>query len=331
VTSPARVSTDTVLVGIDVGATKILVLVTDPSYNELGRARGPTPTTGGPPVVVQAMDDLIKDALAAAGCSRATAIGVGTPGSVERSTGVVARSPNIAGWMDPYPLGPELAKRTGAKVVIDNDVRAGMLGEYRLGAGRAFADLLGVWFGTGVGGAVILGGQLRNGVHGAGGEIGHVVVVPHGRRCGCGRLGCLEAYAGRASMERRARSLVKKGRKTELFTIMEKSGRDRVTSGVMARALEHGDVLTRRLLEEAITAAGIGIASVCNVLDLEAVVIGGGLGTRLGEPFVSAVAESMLPHLLVDGDDRVEVLPAALADDSGALGAATEAEALLAG
>ena len=130
-------------------------------------------------------------------------------------------------------------------------------------------------------------------------------------------------------MERRARALVKKGRKTELFTIMERSGRDRVTSGVMARALEHGDTLTRRLLEEAITAAGIAIASVCNVLDVEAVVIGGGLGTRLGEPFVRAVAESMLPHLLVDGDDRVKVLPAALADDSGALGASTEAAALL--
>lgn len=130
-------------------------------------------------------------------------------------------------------------------------------------------------------------------------------------------------------MERRARSLVKKGRKTELFTIMEKSGRARVTSGVVARALEHGDALTHRLLEEAITAAGIGIASACNVLDVEAVVIGGGLGTRLGAPFVRAVDASMHPHLLVDGEDAVKVVPAGLSDDSGALGAATEAAGLV--
>jgi glucokinase len=329
-TASRQPTTVPVLAGVDVGGTKIQVLVTDAGFSVLGRSRGATPTAGGPAAVVQAIDDLIVDALKAAGSPRAAAVGVGAPGSVDHGTGVVQRSPNLAGWMDPYPLGAELAKRTGAKVVVDNDVRAGMLGEHRLGAGRGHADALGVWFGTGVGGAVVLDGRLRDGHHGAAGEIGHAVVVPGGRRCGCGRRGCLEAYAGRASLERRARALVKKGRRTDVFTLMEAAGRDRVTSGVVARALEHGDELMHELIEEAISAAGFGIASACNVLDVEVVIIGGGLGTRLGAPFVRAVSAAMQPHLLVDGAEAVKVLAAGLGDDSGALGAATEAAELLA-
>jgi glucokinase len=329
-TTTARRSRTTALVGVDVGGTKIQVLVTDPGFKVLGRSRGATPASGGPPAVVQAIHDLIKSALAEAGSPAPSAVGVGAPGTIDRATGMVSRSPNVAGWMDPYPLGEELARRTDARVVVDNDVRAGMLGEHRLGAGMGLADVLGVWFGTGVGGAVILGGRLRDGHHGAGGEIGHVVVVPGGRRCGCGRLGCLEAYAGRASIERQARKLERKGRHTQLFTIMQKQGRDQVTSGVIARALEQGDALTCKLIDAAVAAAGAGIASVCNALDVEAVVIGGGLGTRLGAPFVRSVAAAMQPHLLVDGDQAVRVLPAGLGDDAGALGAATEAAGLLA-
>lgn len=316
------------LVGVDVGGTKIQVLVTDGDFAVLGRSRAVTPATGGPPAVVQAIHDLIREALHGAGDPAPAAVGIGAPGTIDRASGVVARSPNLAGWMDPYPLGPEIARRVGAPTVVDNDVRAGMLGEHRLGAGKGYSDVLGVWFGTGVGGALILGGELRRGRSGASGEIGHVVVVPGGRRCGCGRRGCLEAYAGRASMERRARMLHRRGRKTDLFTLMEKAGRDHVTSGVIARALEQGDDLAHELLEEAVAAGGAGIASVVNVLDVEAVVVGGGLGTRLGAPFVRAVDAAMQPHLFVNGKDSALVLPAGLGDDSGALGAATEAAEL---
>jgi len=206
-----------------------------------------------------------------------------------------------------------------------------VLGEPRLGAGKPFGDVLGAWFGTGVGGAVILGGVLRNGRSGASGEIGHVCVVDGGRRCGCGRRGCLEAYAGRASMERRARKLVAEGTQTELFRIMEKQGRDHITSGVIARALELGDALTHAMIDEAVAAAGQALASVVNVLDVEALIIGGGLGSRLGAPFARRIAAAMQPHLFVDGDQSVQVLPAALGDYAGALGAATAAAEVVAG
>ncbi|TMD93091.1 MAG: ROK family protein [Chloroflexi bacterium] len=315
------------LAGVDVGGTKIQVVVTSPDLEVIGQSRGPTPAAGGPPAVVDALCALLDEARRQAGADGLAAIGVGAPGTIEKATGVVARSPNLAGWMDPFPLGPELERRTGARVGVDNDVHAGMLGELRLGAARGLRDVLGVWFGTGVGGAVVLDGALRSGPHGASGEIGHVCVRVGGRRCGCGRRGCLEAYAGRASMERRARRLMAEGRRTDLFRIMEHRGLDHLTSGVFARALAAGDDLAQDLIDEAVAAAGSGIASVVNVLDVEAVVIGGGLGTRLGEPFVARVAAAMQPHLFVTGAARV--VPAALGDLAGALGGAAAAADLV--
>ncbi len=315
------------LAGVDVGGTKIQVVVTTADLEVMGQSRGPTPSTGGPPAVVDALCALLDQARAEAGVDSIAALGVGAPGTIDKATGVVARSPNLAGWIDPYPLAAELERRTGARISVDNDVHAGMLGELRLGTARGLGEVLGVWFGTGVGGALVLGGELRGGPHGASGEIGHVCVRIGGRRCGCGRRGCLEAYAGRASMERYARKLVAQGRRTDLFRIMEKRGLEHLTSGVFARALEAGDDLAQDLIDDAIAAAGSGIASVVNVLDVEAVVIGGGLGTRLGEPFVERIAAAMQPHLFVTGGASVR--PAALGDLGGALGAAAAASDLL--
>jgi glucokinase len=170
-----------------------------------------------------------------------------------------------------------------------------------------------------VGGGLVLGGKLRRG-RGAAGEIGHSVVKDGGRRCSCGRRGCLEAYAGRASIEGKARRLQDSGEKTALFEIMERQGRDRVTSGVIAKALEEHDELTERLMARAVWALGIGLASAQNVLDVQAIVIGGGLADKLGPPFVSDVREAMEPHLFAD--HRPDVLPTKLGDLSGAVGAA---------
>jgi glucokinase len=189
-----------------------------------------------------------------------------------------------------------------------------------LGAGRRSKSLLGVWWGTGVGGGLILNGKPWEG-RGAGGELGHIVVKIDGAECTCGRRGCLEAYAGRGAMEIRARRLHKRGRKTDLFKIMEKRGRPRLSSGVWARALEAGDDLAEELVERALVALGAGIGSAVNLLDVETVVIGGGLGTRLGEPYVERIREQMQPHLFAD-DRPPRVTLAELGDLGGAIGAA---------
>jgi glucokinase len=146
-----------------------------------------------------------------------------------------------------------------------------------------------------------------------------VVELDGARRCS-GRKGCVEAYAGRAAMERHAQKLAEKGHKTKLFDIMQEHGRTRLTSGVWARALEHGDELAMQILDRAVAALGAGIASAQNLLDVEAVIIGGGLGVRLGDPFVKRIAEAMQPHLFADSNPP-HVHVAALGDLGGAIGA----------
>jgi glucokinase len=177
-----------------------------------------------------------------------------------------------------------------------------------------------VFWGTGVGGGIVLDGKPWVG-RGAAGEIGHVVVKRNGARCTCGRKGCMEAYAGRGAMELRARAKHKRGTKTDLFHIMRDRGRERLTSGVWARALDRGDPLATELMDDAVAALGAGVASVQNVLDVEAIVIGGGLGIRLGEPYAERIRDAMMPHLFVDTDPPV-VSVAALGDLGGAIGAA---------
>jgi glucokinase len=306
--------------GIDVGATKIEVVVTGAEYTPLGQARIATPLRGGPAAVVTAIKTAVEEAIASSPAKHLTAVGIGVPGQVDAATGDVAHSPNIRGWSASYPLRSELEERLGAPVVVENDVRTALLGEHRIGAAAPYRDVLAVWFGTGVGGALLLDGVVRHGRLGACGEIGHACAWPGGRRCTCGRRGCLEAYAGRASMERRAKERVDKGDKSSLFTLMKKAGRTRLTSGVIARALDQGDRLANELINDAVRAAGPVIASAVNVLDVDAVIIGGGLGTRLGQPFARRIHRAMQPHLLNDGRNSVPVIAAGLGDLSGALG-----------
>ena len=154
----------------------------------------------------------------------------------------------------------------------------------------------------------------------AAGEIGHMVVKVGGAKCPCGRHGCMEAYAGRGAMEARAREEHEDGKKTVLFEIMEEKGKPRLSSGVWAKALERDDKLAHRLIDHAVEALGVGVASALNLLDVEAVIIGGGLGLRLGDPYVERIREAMMPHLFADHRPP-EVLLASLGDLGGAIGA----------
>jgi glucokinase len=288
----------------------------------LGKSRRETPRKGGPPDVVDELAAALREAAAEAGVEpgQLAGVGVGSPGEVDQAAGTVARASNLPGWADAFPLAATLGGELGVRVAVGNDVRVAVEAERVLGAGRTYRSFLGVWWGTGVGGACVLDGRLWLG-RGSAGELGHVVVRRGGARCPCGRRGCLEAYAGRAAMEQRARRAFAKGEKTCLFELMRKHGRDRLTSGVWAAALVRGDALAVRLLDRAYEALAAGVASAINLLDLEAVVLGGGLGTRLGEPAAARIAAEMQPHLFVS-DRPPAVVPTELGDTGGALGAA---------
>ena len=310
-----------VVAGVDLGGTKIQTVVVQ-NEEVVGSARVLTPQTGDPGDVVDAIVETVRTSLAAADRVEPDlrAIGIGTPGEVDSEAGAVLLAANVPGFSERVELGALVSTRLEkAKVTVDNDVNVGVLGEWKRGAGRPFENLLGVWVGTGVGGGLIFAGELYDG-RGAGAEFGHMIVKPGGLRCSCGRRGCVEAYAGRVSMERRARHLVRRGHKTDLFRIMEKHERTRLSSGVYARALEHGDKLATKLIDDAAWALGLGMASAQNLLDLEAIIVGGGLGDRLGQPFVDQIVEQMTPHLLAE--EPPVVLGTELGDLSGAVGAA---------
>ena len=310
--------------GIDLGGTKIQAIIVDDDDQVLGQARHPTPKDNGPQGVADGIVAAIAEAAADAGVepSSLAGVGIGSPGAVDEQRGTVTQARNVTpDWTGEFALGPAVASASGAtRVKVGHDVTVGTQAEYLLGAARGFDDVLGVFWGTGVGAGLILGGKIWVG-RGAAGEIGHMVIQRDGAQCTCGRIGCMEAYSGRKAMELEARHRVEKGEHTKLFKIMEERGRHQLSSGVWARAMEHDDHMANHLIERAVKALGAGIASAVNLLDVQAVVIGGGLGTRLGEPYVEKIREAMQPHLFVD-QNPPEVRLSALGDLGGALGAA---------
>ncbi len=174
-----------------------------------------------------------------------------------------------------------------------------------------------MFWGTGVGGGIVMDGRRLVG-RGSAGEIGHVCSKPGGRRCNCGLEGCVEAYAGRGALEDRAREVAKE-RRTVLFELMEKRGRDRLTSGVWVRALQAGDKVAEELIERAVQALGVGIGSAVTLLDVEAVVIGGGLGERLGPDWLTRIEAAANEHTFFKDPPTYRL--AELGDLGGAIGA----------
>lgn len=307
-------------VGVDVGGTNIVVLALD-GDTVVGSAKRKTPTGGDHLGVVDVIVAGIRDALDDAGLTpeQLDTVGVGTPGVVIDNT--VGDAANVPGFQARFALGEMVSDHLGTPVRVVNDVTAAAVGEHRKGAGVGYQHLLCVFAGTGVGGGLILDGRIYEGAHGGAGEFGHQVIRQGGAVCPCGRRGCVEAYAGRLAMTLAAERAVAAGRETVLFDVMARKGKSRATSGVFRDALELGDRFVADLVDDAVHALAAGIASAVNLLDLEAVVLGGGLGDKLGEPFRARVEAAMQPHLFAT-PPRVRLVAATLGDDSGAIGAA---------
>lgn len=299
--------------GIDVGGTNIEVALVDDDHSVVDRAKHTTPTDG-PDAVAARIAELITEL-----GERPSSAGVGIPGPV--NDGVVSRPPNLRNWPDEVAFGTLLRDTLDMPVEVGNDANVGALGEWVAGAGRGSRFMLGVWMGTGVGGGLVLDGRPYTGAFGGAGEFGHMVIHQGGAQCGCGRRGCIEAYAGRASMERFVATAIAGGRASQLYEIRDDKGKDRLTSAVWAKALDEGDDLATELVREAVDAVAVGVGSVINLLDLDRVVIGGGLAEKLGQDLADDIAEATAPWTLVPNDERTFVV-AELGDDPGVIGAA---------
>jgi glucokinase len=308
------------VVGVDLGGTKILVGVVGADHAILGRSKRPTPAEEGGPAILAAIVSGIDQALAEARLARGdiAGIGVGSPGPLDPETGVILFSSNLN--VQDWPLGPGLAEEIGRPALVQNDVRVGGYGEFRLGAGRGHRNLLAAFVGTGIGGCVIVDGKIVDGATGNAGEVGHVVVKANGPMCGCGRRGCLEALSSRSAIARRVNKAAKRGEESVLaHKVDKKSGK--LKSGDIAAAVAADDPVALREVQRAAHYLGLGLGGLVNLLGPEIVVVGGGVAAALGPMFIDLVRDSARAQILVDPEEKIKIEPAALGDDAGILGA----------
>ena len=312
--------TDLLVAGVDVGGTNVEVGLVDEQHQVHERAKKPTPT-GGPDDVLDAIAELISSLDA-----DPIAVGVGIPGVVHE--GAVLTVPNLANWHERFDLVEALRTRIDVPIALGNDANVGLLGEWLNGAAKGVRNVLGLWMGTGIGGGLILDGRPYNGTRGAAGEIGHVVVQEGGALCTCGRRGCAEAYAGRRTMRGVASAMADAGWTTSLFEIRDEEDKSTLTSKVWAKALDDGDELATKLFDTAIEMLGVAVGSAVNLLDLDVVVVGGGLAEKLGQDLADRIGEAAKPWMLRPSPD-LRFVVSELEDDAGVVGAASLARAQL--
>ena len=287
--SPARAA-GPLRVGVDIGGSKVAVLVVAADGAVLARRSVPAASSEPDEAIVQ-ITGVIRDAVAEAGATMADveAVGLGVPGRVDTASGDVTFAVNL-GWQH-LPLGRRLATSLGVPCVVENDVRAAAVGLHRDVRFRGPDDLVYLGIGTGISAGVVLDGRLHRGVRGLAGEIGHVVLDPDGSACACGLRGCFETIAGGAGIARAARSAIDAGEATSLVG-GDGSGADRAPDGPSAAdvfaAAETGDPLARRLVDTAAAAIARMVHELVLAYDVELVVIGGGI-SRAGAPLLDRI------------------------------------------
>ena len=300
------------VVGVDVGATKLAAGVVSPEGEILNRVRLPTGKT--PEGLLDTFDRAISEV------SEGYEVGVvclTVPGNVLSAKNMVLFSPNLHA-IEGIPLKDELEPRIGLPLTVENDNNAAAWGEFRYGAGSGAEHFVYVGLGTGIGGGVVIHGELLRGAQGSAGELGHVTINPTGPRCACGNRGCFEAYSSGSAIERRAREVAAEQPHSALGRLATER---RVLGEDVGRLAREGDEASLSVLEEAGRWLGIGLASFVNIFNPEVVAVGGGV-MESGDLILKPAREEVHLRARSPGRDLVEVRQATRGADSGVLGAA---------
>lgn len=307
------------VVGLDLGATKMLGVLMDERATVWRRVRKPTPL-GGNAAVRDGVLDIIAELVLAGRDSGSAPVGIsiGAPGFIHPENGAILDASNL-GVRD-LPLREIVAQTFGLPTLVLHDVEAAALGEARFGAGVGSRYLAFLNVGTGIAVGLILRGQVYAGAAGRAGEIGHVCVQRNGPPCVCGRRGCLEALASGPAIARRAQSAIAQNQPSAILTLVG-GALDQITAETVAEAARQGDALALALVAEAADYLGLAVAGLINVLDLECVIVGGGL-SQLGDLLLKPIRAAAANYVLADYRDSVPILPPALGTDAGAVGAA---------
>lgn len=308
-------------VGVDVGGTKILAGVFDASLQCLATAKVSTKAQRGADAVIARIARAVQEAVDEADLKldQVRAIGVGAPGAVDSSAGQVIFAPNLD-WRD-VPLRKALEKELKVAVAVENDCNLATLGVYVAELKAKPRHLLGVFIGTGIGGGIVINGELYRGFNYAAAEIGHMVIEVKGPKCNCGNRGCWEALASRTAITQQIRAALKDGQKS-LLTDMLDGDLDALRSGDLRKALRKGDKLVDRVISDAAEYTGIALGNLANILNPEVIVLGGGLIEALGDDMLGVIVETAQDYVMPGVLKGVEILASRLGDNAGITGGA---------
>jgi glucokinase len=309
------------VLGIDLGGTKILTAVTNPQGKMLSRDHSITPAPKGHEAVIQSILESAYRALEQANVAieKITAIGVGAPGLSNPETGILFTSAHLPGWRD-VPLRDIVQERLGRKTFVINDANAAALGEFYFGAARGIRNFIYITLSTGIGGGIVIDGKIYSGAIGVAGEVGHMTIDDEGPICNCGNKGCWEALASGTALAKEARHRIEEGNRTSILEYTE-GDVEKVTAQVVHNAAEHGDSLAKELIAWTGYYVGVGLANLINIFNPELIVIGGGL-SNIGDMLLKPAFKVAGERAYKEAFQAVRFASAELGRNSGVLGAA---------
>lgn len=308
--------------GVDLGGTKILTGVFKNSLECLATAKLSTKSQRGVEEVIERIARCVQDAVDEADLSikNVAGVGIGAPGAVDFASGSVIFAPNLEGWKN-ISLKKDLEKALGVPVFVENDCNIAALGVHAAELKGKPRHMVGIFVGTGIGGGLILNGELFSGVNHTAGEVGHMVLEVNGPKCGCGNKGCFEALASRTAIFQRIKEGVKDGQKTLLVDMLGDDLKD-LRSGDIRKAIRRGDKFVDKVVEEASEYIGIATANLINIFNPEVVVLGGGVIEALQDEMMGVIVETAKDYAMPGTMRGVEIIASKLGDNAGITGGA---------
>ncbi len=310
--------------GVDLGGTKIETVLVDATGFVLSRERHPTNLEQGAKGVINDIVNCVKNCMTDTEIE-GEALGIGIAGQVDPSTGTVIFGTNL-GWRN-VAIRSELENALEIPVVVTNDVRAAMWGEWMHGAGKGVNNFVILFVGTGIGGGIVSDGRVIKGCTGIAGELGHRTIVVDGRKCHCPNYGCLEAYAGGWAIAERAQEAVRTDLQAGKMLIELAGSIDKITAVHVSQAYNNDDLLSRRLMNETIHYLGSGVVGIVNAFNPCVLILGGGIIEGFPE-LIEIIEQTVRKYALEASVERLQVVKAALGDDAGGIGAAALARSL---
>lgn len=308
-----------IILGVDIGGTKIAVALATAQGEILSRGYNLTPTPTNPDVIIDTIFTTIEKTISA-GKSKSQLLGIGiaAAGIIDSDAGKVIFSPNLPGWHD-VPLRDTIQHKFGISTYLGNDATLAALGEWCFGVRKKVANLIYITVSTGIGGGIIADGKLCTGSRGVAGEIGHMTIDVNGPRCNCGNIGCWEALASGTALAREAAKQIIQGVPTSIIELVD-GDMSKIDAKVVFLAAKQGDELAKELISQLAYYFGVGLANLVNIFNPELILVGGGvakMGDLLLQPAIKVVKE----RAFRTSADAVEIKPALLGDDSSVLGA----------